>query len=65
MEELEVKKDIRFLELNIKVSVLEKLLLDNKIIDRETYDSLCKELIGQIVKQFAENIQKAKDAANA
>jgi len=65
MEELEVKKDIRFLELNIKVSVLEKLLLDNKIIDRETYDSLCKELIGQIVKQFAENIQKAKDATNA
>lgn len=65
MEELEVKKDIRFLELNIKVSVLEKLLLDNKIIDRETYESLCKELIGQIVKQFADNIQKAKDAANA
>lgn len=65
MEELEVKKDIRFLELNIKVSVLEKLLLENKIIDKETYETLCQELIGEIVKKFAENIQKAKNAANA
>ena len=64
-EEFEVKKDIRFLELNIKVSVLEKLLIDNKIINKEDYDALCQELINDVIRKFAESIQKAKDAVNA
>lgn len=61
LEEQEIKKEIKFLELSIKVSVLEKMLLDNSIINKEEYDKLCQELIAEIIHIFNE---KAKQNAN-
>lgn len=54
-DEDDIKRQIQYLELNLKISIIEKLLIKNNLLNEDEYKKEYESLIDQIIQKYKEN----------